>query len=314
LDTTHARKLVDQLTEFPKPPMLVLTGGDPLKRRDIFELVEYATQSGLDVSITPAATPLATADAIRRLRDAGISRLAVSLDGGDQAMHDGLRGVAGSFQRTLEILRTARELNVPTQVNTVVTRANHHQVATIANLLADEGIVLWSVFFVVPVGRAADNYCLSDSQCEEVFAELWQQSQRQKYLIKTTEAPHYRRYVLQQQKALSKELRPAADAKQRPPMGLNDGKGVMFVSHCGLIHPSGFMPILCGVFPLQHVVRVYQDSPIFRGLRDASRLEGKCGYCEFRNLCGGSRARAYAVSGNIYAQEPTCIYQPAAPR
>jgi len=236
--------------------------------------------------------------------------MAVSLDGADALMHDGLRGVSGSFRRTLEMLRSARDIGLPTQVNTVVTRANWHQIDGLAELLADEGIVLWSVFFVVPVGRAVANYSLSGEETESVFATLWAQSKRQGYLIKTTEAPHYRRFVQQQRKAS-----PSHDNEKRQPgygvpIGLNDGKGVMFVSHSGMIHPSGFMPIVCGIFPFDSVVRVYQESPVFRGLRDAMRLEGKCHACEYRNLCGGSRARAYAATGNPFSQEPTCVYLP----
>ncbi|MEX0819829.1 MAG: TIGR04053 family radical SAM/SPASM domain-containing protein [Pirellulaceae bacterium] len=310
LSTEESQQLIDQLAEFPKPPLLVLTGGDPLKRPDIYELIDHAKQRELDVSITPAATELATEGAIRRLRDAGISRLAVSLDGADATMHDGLRCVTGSYRRTLEILRSARQLGLPTQVNTVVTTENWHQIDAMAELLAHEGIVLWSVFFVVPVGRAAENYCLSGIETEAAFTRLWAQSQRQSYLIKTTEAPHYRRFVRQQLKSSASDDGRRQRADHAVPTGLNDGKGIMFVSHTGMIHPSGFMPIVCGMFPFEHVVRVYQDSPIFRGLRDADRLEGKCLACEYRNLCGGSRARAYAATGNPFAQEPTCIYSP----
>lgn len=312
LNTAESKKLIDQLAEFPKPPMLVLTGGDPLKRQDIYDLIDHAKMRDLDVSITPAATELATDDAIWRLRDAGVSRLAVSLDGADAAMHDGLRRVAGSFRKTLEILRSARDLGLPTQVNTVVTKANWHHIDRLAELLAEEEIVLWSVFFVVPVGRAAENYCLSAGETESVFAMLWEQSQRQSYLIKTTEAPHYRRFVQQQMKGRGSQDGQSRQPGRGVPTGLNDGKGVMFVSHAGVIHPSGFMPIVCGVFPFQSVVRVYQDSPIFRGLRDAAQLEGKCGVCEYRNLCGGSRARAYASTDNAFSQEPTCVYVPPA--
>lgn len=312
LNSDESKKLIDQLAEFPKPPMLVLTGGDPLKRQDIYELIDHAKSRGLDVSITPAATELASDDAIRRLQERGVSRLAVSLDGADAEMHDGLRRVPGSFRKTLDILRSARDIGLPTQVNTVVTRANWHHIDRLAELLANEGIVLWSVFFVVPVGRAAENYCLSATETEAVFEMLWAQSKRNNYLIKTTEAPHYRRFVQQQLKASKAQPGQSRQPGRGVPTGLNDGKGVMFVSHTGMIHPSGFMPIVCGVFPFEHVVRVYQESPIFRGLRDAERLEGKCGACEYRNLCGGSRARAYATTGNPFAEEPTCVYVPCA--
>jgi len=312
LSTADARRLIDQLNQFPTPPMLVLTGGDPLKRADIFSLVEYAAWSGLDVSITPSATPLVTAQAIRRLRNAGISRMAISIDGADAATHDAVRGVPGSFDRSLQILADARAAGIPTQVNTTLTPANVDQIESLARLLARQDIDMWSVFFLVPVGRARWLPRLSAAECESAFARLWREAQRQPYAIKTTEAPHYRRYVIQHQ--LSKADRAGRNAPPvgYAPLGVNDGKGVMFVSHCGLVHPSGFLPIVCGVFPLEHLVQIYQESPIFRALRDADRLEGKCRVCEFRHICGGSRARAYAVTGNLFAQEPECEYVPTA--
>lgn len=308
LRTADSKRLIEQLTEFPEPPMLILTGGDPLKRQDIFELVEYAVASGLEVSITPSATPLVTREAIRRLRDAGISRLAISIDGADAATHDANRGVAGSYQRSLEILRDARELGVETQINTTLTPANLDQIESMADCFADFGIALWSVFFLIPVGRAGQMPRLGAEECEQAFERLWQQSKTQPYMIKTTEAPHFRRYVIQHQasKASQGDARPRAFI----PAGVNDGKGVMFVSHTGTIHPTGFLPVVCGMFPMQSVVQVYQDSQIFKSLRDSDRLEGKCGECEFRNICGGSRARAYAITGNMFAEEPDCSYLP----
>ncbi|MGB7343571.1 MAG: TIGR04053 family radical SAM/SPASM domain-containing protein [Pirellulaceae bacterium] len=310
LSTADSKRLIEQLTEFPEPPMLILTGGDPLKRTDIFQLVQYAVDRGLEVSITPSATPLVTRDAIARLRDAGISRLAISIDGADGATHDANRGVAGSFDRSLEILRDAKELSVETQINTTLTPANFAQIEAMADRFAEYDIALWSVFFLIPVGRASEMDRLTEDECELAFERLWLQSKRQPYMVKTTEAPHYRRYAIQQRKLADdgeKAVRPAFI-----PAGVNDGKGVMFVSHAGVIHPAGFLPITCGAFPLQSVVDVYQNSPVFRSLRDSDRLEGKCGQCEFRNVCGGSRARAYGVTGNIFAEEPDCNYVPVA--
>ncbi len=308
LKTADSKRLIEQLTRFPEPPMLILTGGDPLKRSDIFELVEYAIECGLEVSITPSATPLVTRQAIRRLRDAGISRLAISIDGADAQTHDANRGVVGSFHRSLEILNDARELGVETQINTTLTPANLDQIDSMAERFAEFEIALWSVFFLIPVGRAGLMPRLDADQCEQAFARLWAQSKQQGYMIKSTEAPHYRRYAIQHQ--MPKHGDHVARPQAFIPAGVNDGKGVMFVSHTGLIHPTGFLPVVCGVFPLQSVVDVYQKSGIFRALRDADRLEGKCGRCEFHNVCGGSRARAYAVTGNMFAQEPDCSYVP----
>ncbi len=313
LSPDDALSLIDQLCEFPKPPMLVLTGGDPLKRADIYDIVAYGVLRGLEVSITPSATPLVTFDAMRRLRDCGIARLAVSLDGADAATHDAFRGVRGSFDRTLEILITAESLGIPVQVNTTMTPANFEQVDAIADLLAEQDIVLWSVFFLVPVGRAGAVQRLAPEQYEWVFERLWQNAQRQPYRIKTTEAPHYRRFeILREQSGAAGARNARLRQRGFSSVGINDGKGVMFVGHTGFVYPSGFMPILCGVFPQQQLVDIYQRSPVMQALRDASRLEGKCHVCEFRHICGGSRARAYAVTGNPLAQEPDCLYEPAA--
>jgi radical SAM protein with 4Fe4S-binding SPASM domain len=297
------------LAAFPEPPSLVLTGGDPLKRPDIYQLAEWAFELGLDVAITPSATPLVTREAIARLRQAGVSRLAISLDGVDAASHDAVRGVRGSFDRSLEILHDARDLGLSTQVNTTLTPSNVATVEQMAELLAALGIAMWSVFFLVPVGRATAAPRLTADQCEAAFERLWLQSLVQPYFIKTTEAPHYRRFVRQRHAAVCRE------SDRRPPSRftsahVNDGKGVMFISHMGAVYPSGFMPIPCGIFPANNVVEVYQQSPVFRALRDENSLSGKCGRCEFRKICGGSRARAFALTGDPFAEEPDCSYVP----
>ncbi|GIW96272.1 MAG: radical SAM protein [Pirellulaceae bacterium] len=306
LTPRQARQLVDQLCEFPRPPRLIVTGGDPLKREDLLGLVEYATARGIRVSLTPSATPLVTEQAVARLAAVGLERLAISIDGPDAASHDWFRGVEGSFQHSLAILDWARRHGISTQINTTAGPWNYRKIPQMAELCERCRIDMWSVFFLVPVGRAEGLVRLTPEQYEEVFATLWHEAGRRPFAIKTTEAPHYRRYVAQQRKSM-----PAAGGFYQP-WGLNDGKGVMFVSHTGWIYPSGFLPVACGLFPLSHLVQVYQQSPIFRMLRDASRLEGKCGQCEFRVMCGGSRARAYAVTGRLMAEEPDCAYVPRA--
>jgi radical SAM protein len=311
LSTALSLRLIDQLAEFPSPPMLVFTGGDPLKRDDIFALIERAAQRGLEASITPSATPLVTPAAIRRLRAAGAARMAISIDGPDAASHDAVRKVAGSFDRSLRILEQARSEGFSTQVNTTLTPQNVGQIEQMAALMARLETAMWSVFFLVPVGRGSSVPRLSAAECEQAFAALWRESRRRPFLIKSTEAPHYRRYVIQHQ--ASKSDRPDDSlASAFVPLGVNDGNGVMFISHVGMIHPSGFLPIVCGLFPLTNVVQAYQRSPVFCALRCADRLEGKCRSCEFRNICAGSRARAYAVSGNPFAAEPDCAYVPPA--
>lgn len=314
LFSADAFRLIDQLTEFPTPPMLALTGGDPLKRQDIFNLVEHAAEAGLTTSISPAATPLASYAALRRLRDTGVSRIAMSLDGATPAAHDAFRGLKGSFTRTLEILSDARSLHLPLQVNTTLHRGNVDQLEALAELLEKQQVAIWSVFFLVPLGRMAPESRLDAEECEAAFARLWREARRRGYAIKTTEAPHYRRYVILHQHpgAWEEGARRGATPRAFSMLGINDGKGMMCVSHTGEIYPSAFLPVRCGTFPLTHLVEAYQNSPIFRALRDADCLEGKCRVCEFRWLCGGSRARAYAVTGNLLAQEPDCAYVPLA--
>jgi radical SAM protein with 4Fe4S-binding SPASM domain len=306
LSTAAARRMIADLTKFPKPPLLVLTGGDPIKRADVFDLIASAREQGLQVAMTPSATPLVTPSVIRRLKESGLHRLAVSLDGADAATHDDFRRVAGSFSRTLRIIDRAGRFGLPVQVNTTVGRHNVHQLEQIARLIARRGVVLWSIFFIVPTGRATQEQRLDAEEVEATFARIHRLCGLYDLPVKTTEAPHYRRYVLQQLDGTG-----GRPIMQMPGMGgTNDGKGILFISHTGEIYPSGFLPIACGRVPLDSVVRVYQDATLFRALRDADRLGGKCGRCEFRQVCGGSRARAYAVSGDPLAAEPDCAYEP----
>ncbi len=315
LTPQQSRDLIDDLLAFEKPPLLVLTGGDPLKRDDVFDLVAYATRRGLDVAMTPSATPLVTQEALERLKAAGLGRLALSLDGVDAATHDTFRNVQGSYARTFEILAAARALGISLQINTTITRRNVAQVDAIAELIAGQGVVLWSVFFLIPVGRGLDEERISPRECEEVFARLWHHAGKQPYGIKTTEAHHYRRFVLQRMG--DPQRNPTGhhgDRLQRAPLGVNDGKGVVFVSHTGQVFPSGFMPIDCGRFPQQSLVEIYQNSPLLKQLRQPEFFHGKCGVCEYRDICGGSRARAYAVTRDPLGSEPDCMYMPVALR
>lgn len=311
LPTQTARALLRDLARFDKKPLLVLTGGDPLKRSDVFDLVKHGVELGLEVAMTPSATPLVTRVALGKLRSQGLSRLAVSLDGADADSHDGMRGVAGSFARTLDIMCDACALGLPLQVNTTITAANVEQVDAMADVLARYEVVLWSVFFLVPVGRGIELARIAPEQYESVFARLWQHARSKSFAIKTTEAPHYRRYLLQRHADPQRRSGLPHGERQRAPLGINDGKGVVFIDHAGEICPSGFLPISCGEFPRDSVVDVYQNSELFRRLRDPDRLQGKCGACEFRRVCGGSRARAYAITGNPLAAEPDCCYVPA---
>lgn len=346
LTTEQSKRLLDEVATFPRPPMLVLTGGDPLKRADLFELIRHAASLGLHVALTPSATPLATLAAFERAKEAGIRALGISLDGANAATHDAFRGWEGSFQRTLSMLANARRLELPVQVNTTITQRNFAQIDAMAELLSDQGIAMWSVFFLVPVGRGVEEKRILPEQYEVAFERLWRHAQTKPFAVKTTEAPHYRRYVLQhggdplagpQQRAgppqrgresIPPAGRPATGGSEakgghstsqdaapprrlhRAPLGVTDGKGVMFVGHVGEIYPAGFLPLSCGRFPQVSVVETYQKHPTFLALRNPDGFGGICGVCEYRDVCGGSRARAYAVSGDPLGPEPDCVYVP----
>ncbi len=307
--------LIDQVATFPRPPTLVLTGGDPLKRKDIFDLIRHAVSRGLQLALTPSATPLATREAFQSAYDAGVRRLGISLDGADAEAHDAFRGWSGSFERTLGMLDNARELGLAVQVNTSITSHNFSQIDAIAELLSARGIAMWSVFFLIPVGRGLRQQRIRPEQYEEAFARLWHHARNQPYGVKTTEAPHYRRFVMQQHGDPLAGPGGRADSGKhrghRAPLGVWDGRGVMFCSHIGEIYPAGFLPIVCGKFPDVSVVQAYQEHPTFVALRNADGFKGKCGICDYRHICGGSRSRAFAVTGDPLESEPDCVYEPA---
>lgn len=311
LSTRQGIQLLETVREFGDP-LMVFTGGDPLKRPDVYTLLQKSVELGLRTTITPSATPLLTEEAIDRIRQCGVARMAVSLDGSGAASHDGFRRVEGSFARTMFALEYARQIGLPTQVNTTVTRHNLGRLDEIAAMVGDAGARLWSVFFLVTTGRASASQDLTAEEYEDVFRFLYDLSKTVSFDIKTTEAQHYRRYVAQRRKA---EGTPGARPQPSPEIiqrqaGINDGKGFVFISHLGEIYPSGFLPIPAGNVRRDSLVDVYRNSPLFRSLRDPDNLRGKCGDCEFRNLCGGSRSRSYALTGDYLAEDPRCVYHP----
>jgi radical SAM protein len=325
LSTEEGKRLMEQVRGFGRP-LFVLTGGDPLKRPDTVELVEHGTRIGLRMAMTPSGTPLMTPEIVARLADAGLARLAVSLDGSSPAVHDRFRGVDGSWEWTVRMLRAARERGLSTQVNTSVSRHNLDDLEPLIALMGELEIALWSVFFLVPTGRARARDIATPGEFEAVFNRLYDLSKTAPFDIKTTAAPQYRRVVLQRQVAARRAAEGGArgaplaagsgftvgagDGIGRAAKGVNDGRGFLFVSHRGDIYPSGFLPLSAGNVRTHDVVDVYRHGDLFRALRDPDRLRGKCGVCEFRVVCGGSRARAHAMTGDYLESDPFCAYVP----
>ena len=290
--------------------MMVFTGGDPLKRPDIYDLIQHSVSLGLRTNVTPSATPLLTAEAIDRFQACGVSRMAISLDGPDAATHDSFRGVAGVFDRAMFALRHAQSIGLETQLQTTVTKRNMHKLDRIAELAAAVGVKMWSLFFLIVTGRAQAEEDLSAEDYEKVFEFLYETSKVAPFGVKTTEAMHYRRYIAQRLKAEKGPAAEAAKALVYRTSGVSDGKGFVFISHTGEIFPSGFLPISAGNVRRDSLCAVYRDSGLFRTLRDPALREGKCGLCEYLKICGGSRSRAYALSGSYVAEDPRCVYQP----
>lgn len=312
LSTEEGRGLIDRLATFGTRPILVLTGGDPLMRRDVFELAAHADARGLRVSLTPTATALVTRARMRAAREAGIRRVAFSIDAADPELHDRFRGFGGSFQRTVRGLRDAAAEGLALQVNTTVCALNVEALAALVPALEDWGIVQWSVFFLVPTGRGATLPMISADEHERVLGWLHELAQRAPFDVKATAAPQYRRIAAQRGGA-----RPPAgagfrfaDGLDRPVRGVNDGRGFMFISHVGDVMPSGFLPLSVGNVRTDDPVALYRQAPLFRALRDPGALHGKCGRCEYREVCGGSRARAWATTGDALADDPACPYVP----
>jgi radical SAM protein len=306
--------LLDRLAACEPPaPHVVLTGGDPLKRSDLFLLIERATALGLPVSVAPSGTPRLTGEVIRLLRAAGVEAISLSLDGSDAASHDALRGVPGCFERTVAAARAAAAERLPFQVNTLVSQETFDDLPAIWAATADLGAARWSLFFLVTVGRGSVLRPISAEACERLLGWLADRSSDGGPVIGTTEAPHFRRVLLERARRAARRDGAADRGGAGHAAGIRDGNGIMFVSHTGDVTPSGFMPLPQGNVRTADPVTIYRDAPLFRALRQADRFEGRCGRCQFRGPCGGSRARAFAASGNPLGEDPLCLHEPPSP-
>ena len=338
LTTEEGKRLLDQIEHFGRPrPIVILTGGDPFKRADLFELVAYGTEIGLPVAVSPSGTPLLNRVNLQKLKDAGAKAISLSIDGSTPEIHDNFRRVPGSFDMTVSGWRDALDVGLKVQLNTTVTRYNLDDLPNIFRLAQDIGVMTWSVFFLVPTGRGRVEDEVTPQEYEDVMHWLYDASKLAS--VKTTEGHHYKRVVLQRTLLDQMGLDPVEalglggtyqrlherflqvadfgneryvqeDRMRRSPMHINAGNGFVFISRRGEVFPSGFMPVTAGSVREGSLVDIYREAPLFRELRRPDHFEGKCGRCEFRYVCGGARSRAYAVTGNPVASEPFCTYEP----
>ncbi len=306
LSAREAFDLVDDLADLA-PPMLILTGGDPMMRPDVLEIAARASSTGIRVGLSPSATARLVHYDFDKIRAAGIDRMSLSLDGATRETHDRFRGVTGTFDRTVKAIELARAAGITLQINTTLTRSNLHEFHAFRDLMFEWKPEMWSVFILVPTGRAGADDVPDPQDLETVFEEMADLVGQAPFAIKTTEGHHFRRVLAQRGKG-----GPGGRPGMRSPLGIRDGRGVMFISHTGDVSPSGFLPEICGNIRSRSPKSIYQDHPLFISLRDSDALGGKCGRCEFRRICGGSRSRAYGLTGDAFAEDPACSYQPLA--
>lgn len=309
LSTAEAFHLVDQIAELGVP-LLTLTGGDPLSRLDLLPIVKYACRRSVLTSLTLFPTPLLTQEKIVELKECGLLRIGLWMHGSTNALHDRITGVAGSYQRTLRAIGWCQEAELPIQINTTLTRKNFHDLDPLIELLTRFDVVLWSIFFLVPAGPEQMAELLTAEEHEDVFARLHRASERVHFQVKTMEGQHYQRYLLQQRGRKFRKRASAADEDAWAPQGMHDSKSFMFINHAGEVYPSRFLPLSAGNVTMEPLAAVYRNATLFASLRDGAMLKGKCGRCPARCVCGGSRARAYALTGDAFAEEPCCAYRP----
>jgi radical SAM protein len=324
LSTAKGRALIEQIAGFGRPyPILVLTGGDCLLRRDLFDLAGYGVSLGVPVCLSPSVTPLLDAAMIGRIARSGVRAVSVSLDGCRGQTHDGVRGTAGHFEMTISAIARLVEAGVTVQVNTTVMGRNVEDLPGIAALVAQAGAHIWEVFFLVQVGRGTAAGALPAAGHEDVCHFLYDAS-AYGFIVRTVEAPFFRRVVGTRRsgapppdsalyRRLSARLTDLLGSGTGHPSAhtapTRDGKGIVFVSHDGEVYPAGFLPLGLGSVRLRPLREIYRDDPLQRAIR-AARFTGRCGGCEYADLCGGSRARAYAATGDPLGEDPACLYRP----
>ncbi|MGP8069087.1 MAG: TIGR04053 family radical SAM/SPASM domain-containing protein [Candidatus Bathyarchaeia archaeon] len=327
LDHQKSLELIDQLLEFGEPyPALLLTGGDPLMRDDFFDLIEYAKEKGVYVAVAASVTPKLNETTISRMKEMGVDIMSLSLDGALPETHDKLRGVKGTWEKTIHALQLANEAGLRAQINTTVMRSNINELPEIFHFVRQRKAVAWEVFFLIRTGRGASLESLDAAECEEVMHFLFDAA-HYGVPVRTAEGPHFRRVRSEREyghaqpsgalyerlavrlRKLEGEPTSSPSMKSTP---TRDGRGILFVTYDGEVYPSGFLPLNTGSVPSNHLKSIYRSNPLFIALRDSSKLKGRCGVCDYREICGGSRSRAFAEFGDPFEEDPACPYIPRA--
>ncbi|MGC8685929.1 MAG: TIGR04053 family radical SAM/SPASM domain-containing protein [Thermoplasmata archaeon] len=321
LNINEIEKLAKNLSKFDKPkPMIIITGGDPLMREDIFQILEIFNRENFNVSISFSGTKLATDEKLEIISKM-VRNVAISIDGSNENIHDNFRNVKGTFKTSIDILYKLQG-KTSLQVNTTVGKHNIMDLSNILKLVQSFNIKSWDLFFIVPTGRATSDLSLNPNEILQVMSWLYYVQTSMDLRIKVTEAPFYNRVkiegppeekgdvfnYLMKESTVKMVKKPLPVTKDTSNMGVTDGRGTIFISHIGEIQPTGFLPVIAGNVRKDNIVDVYLNSKIFRDIKNPSLLKGKCKDCNFKEICGGSRARAYAIYGDYMQEDPACPF------
>lgn len=310
LNTDQAFTLLDQIAQVGKP-IIILTGGEPLLRDDIFDIAKHGDSLGLRMVMAPNGT-LITREVAQRMAQSGIRRISASIDGATKDFHDRFRGVAGAFDAAIKGIEHVKAAGIEFQINTTITKTNLDQIPKILELAEKLGAVAHHIFLLVPTGRGKYivDQAIDAKEYETTLNWFYDQRERTPLQLKATCAPHYYRILRQRAKAEGKTISFQTHGLDAVTRGCLAGTGFCFISHTGVVQPCGYTDVKCGDITKNTFGEVWNTSPAFLKLREFKQLEGKCGLCEYRAVCGGCRARAYEATGNYMAEEPLCTYQP----
>lgn len=310
LDTRAGMKLLDEIAQLGKP-IVILTGGEPLLRPDIFEIASYGNDKGLRMVMAPNGT-LLTDKVARKMVDSGIQRISISLDGATKEDHDRFRGVEGAFEGALRGIQHAKDAGIEFQINTTITKTNLDQIPAIQQLAIDLGAVAHHIFLLVPTGRGKYivDQEITAAEYEKTLNWFYDRKSDTPLQLKATCAPHYYRILRQRAKQEGKSVTFQSHGLDAVTRGCLGGTGFCFVSYRGIVQPCGFLHVNCGDITKSSFCDIWKNAKVFQDLRDFNKLKGKCGICEYKKVCGGCRARAYEATGDYLAEEPLCSYQP----